>query len=410
MATRSRSDLGCARTALDADELVDATATLERPRDVKRTLPLFLVLAGGGVAHAATVGVAVSPGVGLEDAERAALQKQVADAVAASGVSTSAVGGIEDGCAADAACAKVAVDKAGVDALVVVEVMRVGDDAEVTETLVGKDGATLAHATASEPFAALSAAPLLPDVKAGIDHLATTSPKPAPPPPPAPKGDGKAGLGVALRADGALLHARTFDVTIDKAKLDNALSGDGVKGAGGGALLQLSWMIPVDGSTWNRAFGFEADVGYNVTATNGTIPFTQYQTKDGETSLVTTKYDYDSVIHVVPFSLGVRSRLPLPELPVRIDLSAGGSGLWGMSVAQASVDETSVAFAIDNTSTDMAWGFYAEGGVAWLVGPGELCASYRYMSAYLDFEHPLQNPGPGDLGGHHLLVGYRFTL
>ena len=364
-----------------------------------------------GATHAATVGVAVSPGVGLEDAERAQLQTRVAAAVAAAGVTTSAVADVDDGCAADAACARGAVERAHVDALVVVEVMRVGDDAEITETLVDESGATLARATASEAFAALTTAPLLPDVKAGVDAFAATSKKAeAPPPPPSPKGDGKTGLGIALRADGALLHARTFGVTIDKAKLDNALTGDGVKGAGGGALLQLSWMIPVAGSTWNRAFGFEADVGYNVTATNGAIPFTQYQTKNGETALVTTTYAYDSVVHVVPVTLGVRSRLPLPELPVRIDLSAGGSGLWGMSIAQASVDDADVAFAVDNTATDMAWGFYGEGGIAWLLGPGELCASYRYLSAYLDFEHPLENPGPGDLGGHHLLVGYRFTL
>lgn len=374
---------------------------------MKRILSFSFVLAGA--AHAATVGVAISPGVGLEDAERERLQQQVAAAVEKTGAKATAVAGIEDGCAADAACARAAVEKAHVDALVVVEVIRVGDDAEVTETLVDNTGAALAQANTSRTFATLSSSPLLPDVTAGLDKLAASSTKPAAPPP-SPRGDGKVGLGIALRADGALLHARTFGVTIDKAKLDNALTGDGLKGAGGGALLQLSWMIPVAGSTWNRAFGFETDVGYNVTATNGTIPFTQYASTNGETALVTTTYTYDSVVHVVPFSLGVRSRLPLPELPVRIDLSAGGTGLWGMSVSQARVDDADVAFAVDNTASDLAWGFYAEGGVAWLLGPGELCVGYRYLSAYLDFEHPLENPGPGDLGGHHLLVGYRFVL
>jgi hypothetical protein len=362
---------------------------------------------GAVAAHAATVGVAVAPGVGLEDLERESLRQTLDAALIAQGAATAEVKDIADGCAADPACASAAAQQAGVDVLVVLEVMRVGDDAEATESLVGRDGVVWAQATESTLFATLAHTPLLPAVQAGVQKFVATA---RPAPPAQAPGDGRAGVGLALRADGALLHARTLGVTIDTPSLRNALTGDGLKGAGGGVLVQVSWMAPLPGSTWNRAVGVEADVGYQALPTQGTIPFSQYQTRDGQTVLVTTNYVYDSIVHVVPVTLGVRSRLPLPALPVRIDLSAGGAGLWGLSVAQARVDGADVAFAVDNAASDIAWGFYLEAGVAWSLGPGELCAGYRYLSAYLDFEHPAQNPGPGDLGGHHLLVGYRFTL
>ena len=81
-----------------------------------------------------------------------------------------------------------------------------------------------------------------------------------------------------------------------------------------------------------------------------------------------------------------------------------------MSIASASVQGEHVAFATDNTASDVAFGFYLETGIAWQVGPGEVVGAYRYVSSYLDFEHADFNTSPGDLGGHHLLVGYRFTL
>ncbi len=150
----------------------------------------------------------------------------------------------------------------------------------------------------------------------------------------------------------AMLNGRTFGVTIAEPSLRNTLSGEGIKGFGGGLLLQVSWNLPIDGHVLNRAFGVEFDVGYNVTGGNGTVPFTQYETKNGATSLVTTNYDYSGIIHVVPMSLGLHSRLPLADLglPVSVDIAGGGNALWGMSIASASVQGERVAFATDNTA------------------------------------------------------------
>jgi hypothetical protein len=388
--------------------LDDVRERLRPPHPARSALVAAWVVAASGAAEAATVGAAVGPGVGLEEADRAALRERLAAALTERGHEAVAVVDVGEGCAAEAACATGVADQAHADAVVFIDVLRAGDDAEVTEVLAGKDGRELARGTASVPWATLLGAPLLDDVANAVGALPPTK-STEPPPAPTPKGDGRVGLGIAVRGDIALLHARTFGVTIDEASLANTLTGDGGKGAGGGALVQLSWMVPLPGSSWNRRFGVEFDVGYNVTTTNGTIPFTQYASVGGTTKLVTTNYEYSSVLHVVPLSLGARSRLPL-ELPVHLDVAAGAAALWGLSIASAKVSGSDVAFATDNSSSDVAWGFYVEGDVTWELGPGELVGGYRYTSAYLDFEHPEENPGPGDLGGHHLLLGYRFTL
>jgi hypothetical protein len=368
-----------------------------------------VLLLGAGAARAATVAVAVGAGLGLEEADRAALGTQLGAALQQRGHTAVGAADVADGCAADAACVAAAAAAAHADAVLFVDVLRAGDDAEVTEILARADGTELGRASTGLPWATFSAAPLLAGLDDAVGRLPVAAIEAPPADAPTPAGDGRIGLGIALRGDVALLHARTFGVTIDEASLRNTLTGDGGKGAGGGVLVQLSWMVPMPGSSWNRAFGVEFDVGYNVTATSGTVPFTQYQTSGGTTKLVTTDYDYSSIVHVVPMSLGARMRLPL-DLPVHLDVAAGGAALWGLSIARAAVAGADVDFTTDNSASDVAWGFYVEGDVAWTLGPGELVGGYRYTSAYLDFEHPEQNPGLGDLGGHHLLLGYRFTL
>jgi len=206
-----------------------------------------------------------------------------------------------------------------------------------------------------------------------------------------------------------MLNARTFGVSAGAAGVDNALAGEGIKGFGGGVLLQVAWHLPLADSALDRVFGAELDVGYSISGTNGEVELQQYESVEGETRLVTTTYGYEGLLHSVPVSLGLRARLPL-DLPVHIDLAAGGLGVWGTSTTTSTLAGSAVPFSQDNFATDFAWGFYGEGGVACALGVGELTAAYRYQSAYLDFEHPEFNPTLGDLGGHHVVVGYRFLL
>ncbi len=220
---------------------------------------------------------------------------------------------------------------------------------------------------------------------------------------------GDAGFGLAVRGDVGMFNGRTFGVKASSPSLSEAQSGDGIQGFGGGVLLQAAWHLPLDGSALDRVFGAEFDVGYTLTGTTGEIAFSQYESSNGETKLVTTTYAYQGLLHTVPVSLGLRARLPL-DLPLHIDLSAGGLGVWGLSTTTSTVVDGSAPFAADNTASDLAFGYYGEGGVAFDVGPGELTAAYRYQSAFLDFGHTAFNPTLGDLGGHHILVGYRFLL
>ncbi|MDP2339877.1 MAG: hypothetical protein Q8O67_02880 [Deltaproteobacteria bacterium] len=220
---------------------------------------------------------------------------------------------------------------------------------------------------------------------------------------------GPAGVGLSVRGDISMLNARTFGVTAGAASVDNALAGEGIKGFGGGVLLQAAWHLPLEGSALDRVFGIELDAGYSLSGTNGEIAVQQYESVGGETKLVTTTYGYEGLLHSVPISLGARARLPL-DLPVHIDLSTGGLAVWGSSSTTSTLAGSEVPFSQDNFATDFAWGFYAEGGIALALGVGELTAAYRYQSAYLDFDHPEFNPTLGDLGGHHVVVGYRFLL
>jgi hypothetical protein len=370
----------------------------------------FLVLVAGA-AQAAPVAVHVAPGIGLDDAERTELAARLGEVLTSLSHTAVAVATLDEGCASQPACGAAAVAAAGAEALVIVEVLKVGDEGEVTETVVDKEGRALSTSTQSVSGSFAGFNPTEQTIAALKPLMTVIAPPPAPPAPQA-QGDGRLGLGLAVRADVAMQHGRSFGVTADIPAVDNALSGDGIKGFGGGLLLQLSWHLPIDGHWLNRAFGVELDAGYTLTGANGSIPFSQYETQNGGTKLVTTTYDYEGLIHVVPLSLGLRSRLPLQDLglPVHVDVSAGGNALWGLSVSSASVQGEDVAFAVDNSASDFAFGFYAEGGVALDLGPGELTGAYRYVSSYLDFEHGAFNPSPGDLGGHHLLVGYRFTL
>lgn len=364
-----------------------------------------------GAAHAAPVAVYVPPGVGLEAAEREALAGRVAEILGGRQITAVPVATLDDGCASTPACAAAAVGSANAEGLLVVEVLKAGDEAEVTEIVIDKSGAqtSTSNQTVTGSLGALN---LTDATTAALQGFATAAFETPPPPAPPAEGDGRLGLGLAARADIVMLHGRALGVTAAAPAVDNTLTGDGIKGFGGGLLLQLSWHLPIDGHWLNRAFGVEFDAGYTLTGANGSIPFTQYETEGGQTKLVTTTYDYEGLIHVVPLSLGLRSRLPLQDLglPVHIDVSAGGNALWGLSVSSASVQGESVAFATDNSASDFAFGFYGEAGVALDAGPGEVTAAYRYVSSYLDFEHAGFNPDPGDLGGHHLLIGYRFTL
>lgn len=220
---------------------------------------------------------------------------------------------------------------------------------------------------------------------------------------------GGVGVGVALRLDFTVLNGRTLGVKAAPTSVKNALTGEGIKGLGGGVLLQLAWHLPLENSPLDRVLGIELDAGYALSGTNGTVSFQQYETAGGQTRLVTSTYTYSGLLHSVPISLGLRGRLPL-QLPVHIDVAAGGTGVWGFSSTTSSLDGAGTAFSEDNAASDFAWGYYLEAGVAFSLGVGELTAAYRYSSAFLDFEHPEFNPEAGDLGGHHVVVGYRFLF
>lgn len=377
-------------------------------------LPALLVAlcAAGSSAAAPPVVIAIEA-LGLSAEDEAALAATVQRAAREQHLEPVMLDGpLPEGCVGDAACLDGVLTPRKGTVLLVVQAMRAGGSLQVTEQVASPTSTGLvSEVTREEVTGAIGDITLAPATTTALAGFQEATP--AAPATQAPaQGDGLLGLGLAVRADIAMLHGRTFGVTVAEPNLRGALSGEGIKGFGGGLLLQLSWNMPIDGHVLNRAFGVEFDVGYNVTGENGTVPFTQYETKDGATSLVTTNYDYSGIIHVVPMSLGLHSRLPLADLglPVSVDVAAGGNALWGVSIASAAVQGEGVSFATDNTASDFAFGFYLEGGVAWKLGPGELVGAYRYVSSYLDFEHADFNTTAGDLGGHHLLLGYRFTL
>lgn len=226
------------------------------------------------------------------------------------------------------------------------------------------------------------------------------------------------GLGLGVRADVLVTHGRVFGVSASDG------TGDGWHGVSGGVAFQLAYHVPLPSSlldetpalVWlDRTLGMEAEVAYALTGTQGELSFTQYEAGGDAVAPVTTTYSYGGLLHQLPISLGVRARLPLllgnaALAGLRFDVSAGGATVIGISSTTARLDGAEAPFAQDNTSVDAAWGFYVEGGLGWQLGPGEVTASYRYSSAYLSFGHTAWNPVPGDLGGHHLLVGYRFLL
>ena len=372
---------------------------------------LLLALSGAPSASPPPVVIAVET-IGLDDAEdaalRAMLEKTAVD-LALTPIMLDAP--LPNGCTSDPACLEATLTSKDAQVLLSVQALQVAGSLQLTEKVASRQ-AIISGTVRDDVADDIANVSIVPATAAALAGFAAPAQAPsATTPQSPPQGDGRLGLGLAIRADLAMQHGRTFGVTVAEPSLANTLSGEGIKGFGGGFLLQLSWHLPIDGHWLNRAFGVEFDVGYSITGETGTVPFTQYETKNGTTSLVTTNYDYAGLIHLVPMSLGLRSRLPLQDLhlPVHIDVALGGNVLWGLSISTATVQGESVNFATDNAASDFAFGFYAEGGVAFDLGPGELVGAYRYVSSYLDFGHRAFNPTPGDVGGHHLLLGYRFT-
>lgn len=217
-------------------------------------------------------------------------------------------------------------------------------------------------------------------------------------------GDG-IGLGLAVRADVLAMNGRPFGVT----------AGDGTaggwKGISGGVSGQVAWHVPIPDTMFDRMFGVELDAGYAVSGTAGEVRFRQHESVGGGFEEVETTYAYGGVLHQIPISLGARARLPMVfPFPLALDASTGFAFVYGISDVTATVQGAAEPFTVSNVAHDASYGFYVEGGAAYALGPGEITGAYRYSSTFLKFGHDEWNALPGDLGGHHFLLGYRFVL
>lgn len=131
------------------------------------------------VAEPARVAVAAPTGLGFEDAELPVLQARMRAAIAATGAQVVDVDSVDADCVADAACI---VGRIGEnDAIVIVDVSRVGSDVEAIDGVWGRDGAALGRAQRSLSMTALDEAPLSPEVTTALAALAPRAP-PAPAP------------------------------------------------------------------------------------------------------------------------------------------------------------------------------------------------------------------------------------
>lgn len=242
----------------------------------------------------------------------------------------------------------------------------------------------------------------------------TPAPAPTATPAPVPAATAAApvvtgvGLGIALKLDAYVTQGRTFGVDLASGK------SDGWHGLNVEPSLELSYWLPLP-AEW-RLVGLSVDAGYTPFLGTGYNSLRQYGSSGGATGLSTTRYRYDWAIHLIPLDVGLKLRLPLERLglalPLRVELEGGFASGVAFASSTLTIDGTTAPFSKDAGNSDIGLGYYAGAGVAVAMPPGfgSIVGGYRYSAVRLDFHRPDFNATWGDLGGHHLVVGYRFEL
>ena len=224
---------------------------------------------------------------------------------------------------------------------------------------------------------------------------------------PAPKAEAL-GLELSVKLDAFVTQGRTF--AVDVASDNN----DGIHGINWGLELGLGYLLPLP-EPW-RIVALEASVAYTPFIGQGLASYQQWAARDGEIAATETNYVYDWSVHMIPLNAGLRLRLPWEtlgvEMPVAMEGTAGFASGFAFASSTLTREGAEEAFAEDAKASGFGLGYYVGLGASYPLPPnlGRLVASYRYSSVKLDFDRPDFNATWGDLGGHHLVLGYRFEF
>ncbi len=216
------------------------------------------------------------------------------------------------------------------------------------------------------------------------------------------------GIDLALRLEAFVTQGRTFAVDLAEGRAD------GWHGLNAGVDLELGYAPPLP-EPW-RIFSVVAGLGYTPFIGSGLASYTQYEAGEAGVVPVTTSYRYDWSVHMVPVNLGLRVQLPLelflPALPLGAEVEGGFAGGLAMASSTLTREGADAPFASDVADSDFGLGYYLGALVRVPLPPalGSVVAGYRYSAVRLDFHRPDFNATWGDLGGHHIMAGYRLEL
>jgi hypothetical protein len=224
----------------------------------------------------------------------------------------------------------------------------------------------------------------------------------------APRWQQGLGLDLGLRLDAFVTQGRTYDVDVA------AGQNSGLHGVNGAVDLELAYAPPLP-APW-RIVAVAIGVGYTPYFGTGQASWIAYAPTPSGVGQVTSLYRYDWSVHLVPMNLGLRVQPPLEQwfgaLPVGLDLEGGFAGGLAFASSSLTMEGADDPFARDVGSSDFGLGYYLGAGLRVPIAAalGSVVAGYRYSAVRLDFHRPDFNATWGDLGGHHLLVGYRLEL
>lgn len=190
-----------------------------------------------------------------------------------------------------------------------------------------------------------------------------------------------------------------------KAGVADALGSRGATFVGG---LQLTYQLPV----LERAIGVALEAGLYPLSSEGS------RSMPNDPDFGTLSYRWKSL--AVPLVLGLNYRLPLDKLPwwPRL-LSLRPEAGFAMVYSRFTTFYKSEAGEIEEPAqSGWALGYLLGLEAALKLGPGELLANVRFMSARTDlgFQQTYSNPQQpwnqhlGDVQGTNVLAGYRFTF
>lgn len=216
------------------------------------------------------------------------------------------------------------------------------------------------------------------------------------------------GLELGLRLDAFVTQGRTF--AVDVASDQN----EGIHGINYAFDFELAYAPPLP-AEW-RLVSIAVGIGYTPFFGTGYASFAQYAASGDSYQLLEQRYRYDWSVHLIPINAGLRLGLPLArlglDLPIRAEIEAGFAGGFAFASSTLTVDGADAPFAKAVGSSDFGLGYYAGALINCPIpaGLGSVTGGYRYSAVRLDFHRPDFNATWGDLGGHHVMVGYRFEL